>query len=209
MYATNDQSSISPFNNAKPGDFRYVDLNGDGKVDVSKDRKILGSQIPKYNFSFNLGCEYKGIDFSAMLQGVAGVSGLLNGYAGFAFRNLGTLQEWMWKGRFDPANPTRYQEYPRLQILGNSDGVNGQLSDFWVLDASYLRIKNLQLGYTLSPNILKTIHVDGLRVYASVENPVTFDHYRKGWDPEINSIGEGGEFYPILATYTFGINLKF
>jgi len=208
-YLTNDQSSLNPKASARPGDFRYVDLGGDGKVDLSNDRKILGSQIPKYNFSFNLGFEYKSFDFNAMLQGVAGANGLLNGYAGFAFRNLGTVQEWMWKGRFDPANPVRYPEYPRLQVLGNSDGVNGQLSDFWVLDASYLRIKNLQLGYTFTPIVLKTLHVDGLRIYVSAENPITFDHYRKGWDPETNSSGEGADYYPILATYTFGINLKF
>ena len=205
-YALNDQSSISPLASAKPGDFRYVDLSGDGKVDLSADRKVLGSQIPKYNFSFNLGCDYKGFDFSAMLQGVAGVNGLLNNYSGFAFYNLGSIQEWMWKGRFDPANPTRYPEYPRLQILGNAAGVNGQLSDFWVLDASYLRVKNLQLGYSFSAEILKTLHLDGIRIYASAENPVTLNHYRKGWDPEINT---SGTFYPILASYTFGINLKF
>jgi TonB-linked SusC/RagA family outer membrane protein len=197
-YLKNDQTSINPKTGAKPGDFRYVDLSGDGKVDLSNDRKVLGSRIPKYNYSFNLGLEYKGFDFSAMFQGVAGVQGLLN--------NLGTIQEWMWQGRFNPASPTRYPAYPRLQVLGNAAGVNGQLSDYWVLNASYLRLKNIQIGYTFSPKVLKLLHVDGLRIYANAENPVTFDHYRKGWDPEINS---GGEFYPILATYTFGINLKF
>lgn len=205
-YLTNDQTSINPKASARPGDLRYVDISGDGKVDLSKDRKVLGSQIPKFNFSFNLGFEYKGFDFSAMLQGVAGVKGMLTGYAGNAFYNLGTVQQWMWDGRFNPASPTRYPAYPRLQVLGNSAGVNGQVSDFWVLNASYLRLKNVQLGYTLTPSILKMLHVDGLRIYASAENLVTFNHYRKGWDPEINS---GGDFYPILATYTFGINLKF
>ena len=205
-YLKNDQTSINPKGSARPGDFRYVDLSGDGKVDLSNDRKVLGSQIPKYNFSVNLGFEYKNFDFSAMLQGVAGASGMIDGYAGYAFFNLGTVQEWMWNGRFNPTSPTRYPEYPRLQILGNAAGVNGQLSDFWVLNASYVRIKNLQLGYTFSPGMCKTLHVEGLRIYASAENPLTWDHYRKGWDPEINS---SGDFYPILATYTFGINLKF
>jgi TonB-linked SusC/RagA family outer membrane protein len=205
-YLKNDQSSISPKASAKPGDFRYVDISGDGKVDLSNDRKVLGSQIPKYNYSLNMGFEYKGFDFSAMLQGVAGVKGMLSDYSGYSFFNLGTIQEWMWQGRFNPASPTRYPEYPRLQILGNAAGVNGQLSDFWVLNASYLRLKNIQIGYTFSPKVLRMIHIDGLRVYANAENPVTFDHYRKGWDPEINS---SGAFYPILSTYTFGINLKF
>ncbi len=205
-YLTNDQTSINPKVNARPGDVRYVDISGDGKVDLSKDRKVLGSQIPKFNFSFNFGFDYKGFDFSAMLQGVAGVKGMLDGWAGSAFYNLGTVQQWMWDGRFNPASPTRYPAYPRLQVLGNSVGVNGQTSDYWVLDASYIRLKNIQLGYTLSPQILKKLHVDGLRIYTSAENLLTFNHYRKGWDPEINS---SGDFYPILATYTFGINLKF
>ena len=205
-YLKNDQTSINPKTSARPGDFRYADLNGDGKVDLSNDRKVLGSQIPKYNFSFNLGFEFKNFDFNAIIQGVAGASGMIDGYAGYAFYNLGTIQEWMWKGRFNPTSPVRYPEYPRLQILGNAAGVNGQMSDFWVLNASYVRIKNLQIGYTFSQGILKMLHVDGLRIYASAENPITWDHYRKGWDPEINS---SGDFYPILATYTFGINLKF
>lgn len=205
-YATNDQSSIMPKNSARPGDFRYVDISGDGKVDLSNDRKVLGSQIPKYTFGMNLGFEYKGFDFSAMLQGVAGVNGMINEYAGFAFFNLGTIQKWMWDGRFDPNNPTRYPAYPRLQVLGNAPGVNGQLSDFWVLDASYLRVKNIQLGYNFPKSVTTLLGVDGIRLYTSVENLVTFNNYRKGWDPEINS---GGNYYPILATYTFGINLKF
>lgn len=205
-YLKNDQTSISPKAGARPGDFRYVDQNNDGKVDVTNDRKVLGSQIPKYNYSLTLSCEYKGFDFSAMLQGVGEVSGYLGDYSGWAFFNLGTVQEWQWQGRFNPASPTRYPDYPRLQVLGNAPGVNGQLSDQWVLNAAYTRIKNIQIGYNLSPNVLKKIHIEGLRIYANAENPLTFDHYRKGWDPEINS---SGDFYPILATYTFGVNLKF
>jgi TonB-linked SusC/RagA family outer membrane protein len=205
-YATNDQSGITPKNSARPGDFRYVDISGDGKVDLSNDRKVLGSRIPKYTFGVNLGFDYKGFDFSTLLQGVAKANGLIDSYAGFAFFNLGTVQKWMWEGRFDPANPTRYPEYPRLQILGNSAGVNGQLSDFWVLDASYLRIKNIQVGYSLPKSLINQLKIERVRIYASVENFHTFHNYRKGWDPEINS---SGDYYPILATYTFGLNLKF
>jgi hypothetical protein len=205
-YLKNDQSSISPKAGARPGDYRYVDQNGDGKVDLTNDRKVLGSQIPKYNYSLTLGCEFKGFDFNAMLQGVAMVNGYLSDYSGMAFFNLGTVQEWQWQGRFNPASPTRYPDYPRLQVLGNAAGVNGQLSNSWVLNAAYTRIKNVQIGYSFSPKFLSKIHVEGLRIYANAENPYTFNHYRKGWDPEINS---SGDFYPILATYTFGVNLKF
>jgi hypothetical protein len=112
----------------------------------------------------------------------------------------------MREGRSEPATPTRDPESPRLQILGNSAGVNGQLSDFWVLDASYLRIKNIQVGYSLPKSLINQLKIERVRIYASVENFHTFHNYRKGWDPEINS---SGDYYPILATYTFGLNLKF
>ena len=87
-----------------------------------------------------------------MLQGVAGVKGFLEGDAGYALRNKGNIQTWQADGRFDPNNPTQYPEYPRLQdILGNSVPPNYQTSDFWILNASYIRLKNIQL-VTHSPN---------------------------------------------------------
>jgi TonB-linked SusC/RagA family outer membrane protein len=205
-YAKNDQSSLMPKNVAKPGDFRYVDLDGDGKVTAAMDRKVLGSQIPKYTYAFNLGLKYKNFDFNTFFQGVAAVKGRLNGYAGFAFHNLGSIQRWMWEGRYNSENPQRYPTYPRLQILGNSDGNNGYLSDFWTLDASYLRLKNIQLGYSLPEKWARHLEIENLRLYASIENPITWSRYPKGWDPEINT---SSSFYPHLATYTFGVNFKF
>ena len=205
-YASNDQSSLMPKNSARPGDVRYVDISGDGKVDASMDRKILGSRIPKYTYAFNLGVDYKGLDLSAFFQGVGKVSGRLDGYAGYAFHNLGSIQKWMWEGRFDPENPQRYPDYPRLQILGNSAGNSGHLSDRWVLNANYLRLKNVQLGYTMPKKLIQDWKIDNLRFYLSAENPVTWTKYPKGWDPEVNT---GGDYYPRLATYTFGVNIKF
>ncbi len=108
-------------------------------------------------------------------------------------------------GRFNPDNPTRYPDYPRLEEISNSGTPNTVPSDFWVLDASFLRFKNVQLGYTLPEKWLKTLRVNRTRIYASAENLLTFSNYRQGWDPEINS---GGTYYPILKTITFGINLK-
>lgn len=204
-----DQSKITPA--PKPGDIRYKDISGpdgvpDGKVDPNYDRTSLGSKIPKVTFGLNLGVEYKGFDFQAQLQGVAGVKGLLDSYSGWAFWSEGNVQRWQADGRFDPQNPTRYPAYPRIENLGNVTGPNTQTSDFWILDASYIRLKNVQLGYTLPKSILSKAGISNLRFYVSSENPCSWNKYRKGWDPEINS---GGSFYPILATYTFGVNLKF
>jgi len=203
------QTKVTPA--PKPGDIRYKDISGpdgvpDNIVDPNYDRTYIGSRIPKYNFSFNLSAQYKNFDFKAFLQGVAGVQGRLDGYSGYAFNNLGTIQQWQIDGRFKPESPVQYPEYPRLEIITNSGTPNTALSDFWILDASYLRIKNIQLGYTIPKSAIQRMNIDNLRIYFSAENLFTFSNYREGWDPEIIT---DGSYYPILATFTFGVNVKF
>lgn len=204
-----DVSKLLP--QAQKGDIRYKDISGpdgvpDGKVDPDYDRVYLGSRIPKYTFGLNLGAEYKGFDLSMQIQGVAGVKGLLTGFAGWAFCGEGNIQTWQADGRFDPANPQRYPSYPRLQEVSGSEGFNTLTSDYWILDASYIRLKNVQIGYTLPSSIMKKAGISRLRFYVTAENPCSWNKYRKGWDPEING---NGNYYPILSTYTFGVNLKF
>ncbi len=214
-----DQDDISAWSNqsgvfgsaVKPGYLRYVDITGengekDGKVDPNFDRVYLGSRIPKYTFSFNLGAEYRGLDLSAQLYGVAEVKGRLESYAGYAFNALGNIQRWQADGRWNPENPQRYNDYPRLEIIQNTGSMNTQLSDFWVKDASYVRLKNMQIGYTIPRKILEKLKIASIRVYANAENPFCWNKYPSGWDPEINT---NGEYYPILSTYTFGLNLRF
>jgi TonB-linked SusC/RagA family outer membrane protein len=204
-----DQKKVNP--SSKAGDFRYVDISGpdgvpDSIVDPTYDKTYIGSTIPKYTFSLNLSAGYKNLDFSALFQGVAGVNGLMERYVGLAFFNQGTIQRWQMDGRFDPANPVRYPEYPRLEVVTNSLTPNTQLNDFWVLDASYLRLKSIQVGYTLPQSVLNKIQIDHLRIYCSAENLFSINKYRQGWDPEMNVTGE---FYPILSTITMGVNVKF
>ncbi|MCC8154731.1 MAG: hypothetical protein LIP01_11320 [Tannerellaceae bacterium] len=90
--------------------------------------------------------------------------------------------------------------------LGNSTTVNNQVSDFWIRNAPYLRLKNIQLGYTLPAKLLANTFISNIRIYAAAENALTWSKYPKGWDPETNT---GGSYYPFLATYTFGVNIKF
>ena len=198
-----DQTSIAP--GAQAGDLRYVDVNNDGKVD-SSDRVYLGSRIPKYTFGLNLGAEYKGFDFSMLLQGVSGVKGYLNNWAGFAFFQEGNIQKWQMDETWSNNQTNRYPKYPRLEVMSNAGSNNTHMSDYWLLNASYIKVRNIQLGYTIPQRLMQKIGLSSLRVYFSTDNPFSFTNYRKGWDPEINT---GGNYYPIMSTYTFGLTLKF
>lgn len=204
-----NQSSINP--NAQPGDVRYKDISGpdgvpDGKVDATYDRVVLGSQIAKYNIGLNLGLNYKNLDVSILLQGVTGVNGYLNNYAGHALYLNGNIQRWQYDGRWTPENPNANAEYPRIEQLSNTGTPNTLSSSFWMLDGSYLRLKNVQVGYTFDSQALKNIKIEGLRVYMNAENLHTWSKYRKGWDPEVNT---GGAYYPILRNFTLGVNVNF
>ena len=198
-----NQTKVNPTSVA--GDIRYKDISGDNIVD-QRDMTYLGSNIPKYNYSFSIEAGYKAFDLKVLFQGVADVSGYLNNYAGWCFYNLGTIQKWQVDSHFDPTNPVRYPAYPRLQAFSNTTPPNYVLSDFWILNASYCRVKNLQVGFTVPKSILKKSGIEKVRLYFSGDNLFTFKNYREGWDPEINT---GGSYYPILATYTFGVNVNF
>ncbi|MEJ7778743.1 MAG: TonB-dependent receptor [Daejeonella sp.] len=216
------QKAINP--GVKAGDIRYKDISGpngspDGKVDATYDRVVLGSNIPKYTFGLTIGANYKGFDFSMLLQGIAGVKNYMSESAGFAFFNFGSIQKWQMEERWTPQNPNPDAGYPRLELVTNSGTPNTLVSSFWTLDGSYLRGKNVQVGYTLPGSLIRRIGVAGLRVYASGDNVFLISNYRNGWDPETgndsmpnddsNSVTTAMNYYPILRNYTFGLNLKF
>ena len=204
-----DQSAIAP--NAKSGDIRYKDISGpngvpDGKVDATYDRTVLGSTIPKLNYGINATAAFSGFDLSILFQGVGGNSGYLDSYAGYAFYNNGNVQTWQADNHWSPDNPSRDALYPRLEFITNSGTNNTRTSSFWLLNGSYLRLKNVQAGYTVPSVLTKKINVQSIRVYANAENLHLWSNYRKGWDPEINT---SGAYYPILSNYTFGLNVTF
>ncbi|WP_051218739.1 SusC/RagA family TonB-linked outer membrane protein [Segatella baroniae] len=199
-----DQSAIAK--GSKAGDLRYVDTTGDNKV-TADDRVYLGSRIPKYTFGLNMGFEYKGLDFSMLLQGVAGVKGMLSRFAGLAFNQEGNIQRWQMEENWNVQQDNRYPKYPRLEITSNAGSNNTLTSDFWLLDASFVKVRNIQLGYTLPKNLLKPVGLSALRLYLSLDNPISFDKYRKGWDPE--NTQTDGSYYPTLSTYTLGLTLNF
>lgn len=199
-----DQSAIAK--GSKAGDIRYVDLDGDKKV-TPKDMTYLGSSIPKYTFGLSFGGDYKGFDFSVLLQGVAGVKGRLNEWAGFAFFQEGNIQKWQMEECWN-MNPTnRYPKYPRLEVMSNAGSNNTLLSDYWILDASFVKVRNIQFGYKLPKNIISKAGISSMRAYISMDNPFSFKGYRKGWDPE--NTNNRGSYYPVMSSYTFGLTLAF
>ena len=198
----------------KPGYVKYKDISGpdgvpDGKVDAQYDRTVLGSTTPKFYYGLNLSASYKGIDFSALLQGLGGYQRLIGSYMAYAFYNGGSIQRWQADNCWTVENPNKWAEYPRLETL-NMNNPNLQTSDYWMRNASFLRIKNVQLGYTLPRQWTEKVGMENVRIYVSGQNLFSFNSFYKGWDPE-NEIGTGDapSYYPITAIYSFGFNIKF
>jgi TonB-linked SusC/RagA family outer membrane protein len=200
--------------NIKPGYVRYKDISGpdgtpDGKVDANYDRKVLGSTTPKFYYGLNLTAQYKGFDFSALFQGLGGHKRLIGSYMAYAFYNGGSIQRWQADKCWTAENPDKWAEYPRLETL-NMNNPNLQVSDYWTRDASFLRLKTLQIGYTLPKSFVHKIGVENVRVFATGQNLLNFNKFYKGWDPE-NEIatGDAPSFYPINSVYSFGLNVRF
>ncbi len=198
----------------KPGYVRYKDISGedgtpDGKVNSQYDRKVLGSTTPKYYYGLNLTASYKGFDFAALLQGLGGHKRLIGSYMAYAFYNGGQIQRWQADNCWTTENPNKWADYPRLETL-NMNNTNLQVSDYWLRDASFLRVKNVQIGYTMPKAWSRKVGMEQIRVYASGQNLFSFNSFYKGWDPE-NEIGTGDapSYYPINSIYSFGFNFKF
>lgn len=190
----------------KPGDIRYLDKNGDGVIKPDDDRFIVGNDFPRYTFGFTYGLEYKGFDFSMMWQGVGKRNKWMRGESVEAFHNNneGPVMDFH-QDRWTPNNLDA--TYPRL-TMGAESANNAAKSDFWIQDAKYLRLKNAQIGYTFPQQWMKKLYVKNLRIFASVQNPLTFTKMKGGWDPEYTGDGSGRS-YPVARVYSFGLNVKF
>ena len=188
------------YGNFGPGDIKYKDQNGDGVINTS-DYKIIGGTIPRYTFGLSLYGDYKGFDLSMLFQGVGKADGYINGQGIQTFIEGGTVQE-QHKDYWTPEN--RDAKFPRLAF---NETNNMQNSSFWMKNAAYIRLKNIQLGYTLPKNVLRKTPVSYLRFYVSGDNLLTIDSFWDGFDVEA-PIGNGG-YYPQLKTISFGVDLKF
>ncbi|RDV14988.1 TonB-dependent receptor [Pontibacter diazotrophicus] len=205
---TGEVSPIQP--NAQPGDVKFVDLNNDGVIN-DEDRTKLGSALPDFTYGFTAFMEYKNFDLRIFFQGVQG-NETVNAMSVFTQNPQGIWNSHVSRlDRWTPENQNTNE--PRMTAA--DPNVNITFSDRYVEDGSYLRLRNIQLGYNLPESLTGTIGVKGLRVYVSADNLLTFTNY-KGYEPEVGDLWNNPFFYGVdLATYpqarTFigGLNVTF
>lgn len=204
----------------KPGDVRYIDIAGtvdgsgksipDGKI-TDADKVIIGNTIPRYTYGGNLDLGWKGLRLNAFIQGVGKADGYLNSHYVIPAANSSAIKPWQldyW--REDNRNAT----LPRVSITSTN---NTQNSSLWMRSAAYFRLKNIQLGYEIPKTFLKKYGLQSALLYINGQNVFTHTNFYQGYDPEINydagasdgvSLG-GGNYYPQVKVFTFGIDIKF
>lgn len=197
----------------KPGDIRYIDRNQDGDIDYENDRFVLGNSFPRYTFGFSYGVKWKGFDFSFLVQGVGQRSQWVRGEIVEAFHN--SNEGPVFNRHLDRWTPSNTDAtYPRLTI-GSESVNNAARSDFWISDAKYLRLKNVQLGYNLPDALISKAGLTGLRFYVTGFNVFTLTPFDVGLDPEVNAgLSSGGasysgRVYPVARVFSAGVDLKF
>jgi TonB-linked SusC/RagA family outer membrane protein len=193
-------------NSTGPGDIKYQDISGpngsqDGKIDEFDITYLGGGPLPEIIYGVNGGVNFKGLEVSFLFQGAEKTQQLLTQNAAWAFYNSGRVTA-EWLDRWTPDN--RDASLPRLSL--NANGNNNLTSSFWVKDASYLRLKNVEIAYTLKNSFLSKIHASGLRIYATGQNLLTFTDILNV-DPE--NTNTSGWYYPQQRTFTMGLNVQF
>ncbi len=219
------------------GDLKYKDVNGDGVIDAN-DRTVIGSPMPKFTFGWTNTFRYKNIDLSIFLNGSYGNDVLnylainLTGMKSTWTNQLNSVGERAQLVPIDPnkvypAGQNWYDDITNIRVKNwqtktpaarlNDPNDNDRMSDRYIEDGSYLRIKNITLGYTFKKSLLKRLHLENLRVYCNIQNLHTFTKY-KGYDPEVGASTQdssglvyGLDFgrYPSPTTYSFGLNISF
>lgn len=196
------------------GDYKYKDLNGDGHID-GNDQKVIGNGFPKLNYGLTLNASWKNWDAMIYMYGVAGMK--INSYAAMKMTQLyktgggiqNTLMEYI-NNSWSESNPNAI--YPRMTIVDNN--TNMKASDAYVKKGDFLKIANIQIGYTFPRQWLKPLRMDNARIFASVENLACFSSYNKFGDPEVGNAavlqtGFDGGRYPYPRTFTFGLSVQF
>ncbi|MBD2723113.1 TonB-dependent receptor [Hymenobacter sp. BT189] len=194
--------------NLKPGDIRYVDVNGDGIINNNDQVNIGNPNVPEIIYGTSFGVNFKGFELSVLFQGTANVSTYLTGESVWpfvagtktAFENA--KESWSQQ-RYESGQPI---SLPRLTASPEANKHNYRMSSFWLQDASYVRLKNLELGYNFNPNLVRLIGLKGARLYVNGQNLYTWTKM-KYFDPEIAN--SNGSVYPMVRVFNVGANLRF
>ena len=196
-------SSPKTFFTPNPGDIKYADTNGDGIVNAD-DRTFIGNNFPRYEYSVNLNLAYGIFDLNIFGQGVGKKANYISGTGAWPFYAADFVPSLLaiHKDYWTPENPNA--TFPRLTP---TIGVNSTNSSFWVKNSAYFRLKNVNLGMKVPQTLVKKLGIESARIYVSGQNLLTFTKFWKGFDPEQNN--NNAEFYPLMKTYTVGLNLKF
>lgn len=207
-------------NNWQAGDIMYADLNGDGvvnqgnaKLGDSGDYTIIGNNTPRYKFGITLDAAWKGFDFSVFFQGVAKRDYWLNGayfwgIEGGQWQSTGFTNHWdFWRPEGDELGANTDAYYPRIDFSTNK---NQYRQSGYLQNAAYIRMKNIQLGYTFPRSWMNKVKVDNLRVYVSGDNLLTISDITGIFDPEtLGGSWGAGKLYPLQKTLSFGLSLSF
>ncbi|MFK7980459.1 MAG: SusC/RagA family TonB-linked outer membrane protein [Saprospiraceae bacterium] len=197
---TVDYSAVTP--QLIPGDLRFNDVNGDGKIDGDDQVRLNESIIPKFNFGATFRAEYKGFDFSILLQGATGAKLPIQTESG----DIGNFLKYSHDNRWSIDNPSAV--HPRLASRGDTYYTGGNFGNntYFLFDKDYIRIKNIELGYNLTGGALKNAGLENLRVFVNAFNLVTWAK-QDIYDPEVEN--GSGTFYPQNRVLNFGFNVTF
>lgn len=203
---------ISSWNNnmLQPGDLIYRDVNGDGIINNDDEVPIGYSNFPEITYGLSFGGNWKGLDLSVLFQGAEHVSLLISGHDRMGFiEDKGASRELLKSWTQERYEKGMEIEYPHLSEGNAVQKHNYATSNFWVRDASYIRLKNIELGYTFTGKALAKLKMQSIRLYINGNNLITWDSLPKGTDPETAQQSGDAEPYPITKTYNFGVNIKF
>lgn len=198
LQRTNSKGEVIKQNGVAPklGDIMYADLDDDGNI-TPEDRDIIGNPFPKYSYSFNLGASWKNFDLSTFWQGVGGIYR----YSWETSTDIRGNLTNRWVNRYSADNINA-----PMPALGNT--MNDSYSSFWLEKSDYLRLKNLEFGYTFRQTELTKVGISSIRVYFAGSNLLTFTPL-KNWDPEKSSGDTRNDVHPNMRTYSFGLNIQF
>ena len=190
-----------------PGDIKYADVNGDGKIDENDEVPIGATNRPNLIYGFGVSAEWKGFDINVLFQGAGKSTFCIEGPTVYPFKDgdwgniltdMANSNRWILGENEDPN-----AEYPRLSYGGNSN--NYRPSTYWLRNGSYLRLKNLEIGYNIPKSLINKIHLNNVRLYFMGTNLITFSNF-KLWDPELGSTN--GQAYPLSRSYTLGLTIN-